>query len=351
MSLITTVVLNMRIVIILIFEIIKIKVVQMKKIFNLFFMVFFGIASTLSVHAKPKEYTFLSPPDPNAISLMVLQKKAKEFFGHDVKINIQTAPGGDVAAMKAIMTKRSVDYALFNVMGGGFFYSKGLTHLKLGGVQIWGGVAILTKKEIKPKDWKALKGKKGLSVPAVNTPPYMLSLMAMKKNGVSKKDVQIAGTGPGVAFKQMSRKSSAPDFVVMPEPLISIALFKQQKEKWEQHYHLFADSVREVSSSGVPLGSFWIVKGSKDTPAVIDAFAKAVDYTNNPKNRKEVIKIASEGFSKTFKLKVPEKVFADMFSRDLYKAKFKEGRSVEKQIRKMWKNRNINPDSGIFYSK
>ena len=311
--------------------------------------------SATTTEPKPDiagEYLILTPPDPNSIALFVLRAKAAEFLPEGVSIKIKSAPGGDVAAMKAMMVKGDVDYALFNATAGGKFYSQGITNIKMAGTHIWGGVGILSKVEIAPGDWQALKGKNGFATPGIKTPPHMLSSMAMKKNGVNPKvDVMVAGTGPSVAFKQMARKASAPDFVMLPEPLLSIALFKQKKQEWEQKYHLFANSVTEVNGFGVPLGSFWIVNQTPATNAIINGFEKAINYVNDPANRDEVAGIVSKGFGEQFGMKLPPKLFAGMLDRGMLNMQFRDSVTVKKQVRGMWKKAGFKVDDGIFYSR
>jgi len=311
--------------------------------------------ATATADAKPAiagEYTVMTPPDPNSIALFVLQNKAAEFLPEGVSIKIKSAPGGDVAAMKAMMVKGEVDYALFNATAGGKFYSQGITNIKMAGTHVWGGVGILSKVEIAPGDWQALKGTSGFATPAIKTPPHMLSSMAMMKNGVNPKtDIMVAGAGPGVAFKQMARKASAPDFIMLPEPLLSIALFKQNKQEWEQKYHLFANSVAQINGFGVPLGSFWVVNDTPATNAIIYGYEKAINYVNDPANREEVGAIVAKGFATEFGMKLPPKLFIDMLNRDMLKLKFRDAVTVKGAVRGMWKKAGFKVDDGIFYSR
>ncbi|MEA1914331.1 MAG: hypothetical protein U9N30_03350 [Campylobacterota bacterium] len=298
-----------------------------------------------------QNFKVLTPPDPNSIPLLVLEAKQQEFLGTDT-LSIAKAPSGDISAMKAIMNDKKVDVALFNFIAGGKFYAQGINHIKLAGVHVWGGVAILSKKQIQPNDWAALKGTKGLSLPAIKTPPHMFAMSAMQKNGLNiKKDIKVAGMGPAVAFNTMSRKNRAPSFVLAPEPLISIVLFKQEKENWEQKYHLFADSSVAITGKqgASPLGAFWIVDDTKKMDNLIKGFDQAINYINNPQNHKEVAQIIAKGFKKHFGQKVPAKVFESTLTRGVLKLQFKDSRTVAVQLQEFWNKKGINVDANIFY--
>ncbi len=311
-------------------------------------------ASFLASSLMAQTFKVLTPPDPNSIPLLVLEAKQKLFLGKDT-LKVAKAPSGDISAMKAIMNDKKVDVALFNFIAGGKFYSQGIDHLRLAGVHVWGGVGILSKKEIKPNDWKALKKTRGFALPAIKTPPHMFAMAAMKKNGLNpKRDVKIAGMGPAVAFNTMSMKNRAPSFVLAPEPLLSIVLFKQEKENWEQKYHIFADSAKAITgkSGATPLGAFWIIDDkTKNINNLIDGFNKAIQYINNPANKKEVAQIIAKGFKKHFGQKVPPKVFENTLDRGILKLQFKDAKTVKKQVMKFWSSKGIKVDENIFYKK
>ncbi len=313
---------------------------------------FLTISATLLASSLLAEnFKVLTPPDPNSIPLLVLEAKQKEFLGTDT-LQIAKAPSGDISAMKAIMNDKKVDVALFNFIAGGKFYSQGIDHLRLAGVHVWGGVGILSKTQIKPSDWKALKGTRGLSLPAIKTPPHMFAMVAMKKNGLNpKKDVKVAGMGPAVAFNTMSMKNRAPSFVLAPEPLLSIVLFKQEKENWEQKYHIFADSAKAITgkAGATPLGAFWIIDDRKDMRNLIKGFSDAIKYINNPVNKREVAKIVAKGFKKHFGQKVPAKVFENVLDRGILKLDFKNSVKVKKQVTRFWNKKGIKVDENIFY--
>ncbi len=310
-------------------------------------------ATLLASSLLAENFKVLTPPDPNSIPLLVLEAKQKEFLGTDT-MTIAKAPSGDISAMKAIMNDKKVDVALFNFIAGGKFYSQGIDHLRLAGVHVWGGVGILSKTQIKPNDWNALKNTKGLSLPAIKTPPYMFGLSAMKKNGLNpKRDVKVAGMGPAVAFNTMSMKNRAPSFVLAPEPLLSIVLFKQDKENWEQKYHIFADSAKAMTgkAGATPLGAFWIVDDKKNMDNLIYGFEKAISFINNPANKKEVSQIVAKGFKKHFGQKVPAKVFENVLDRGILKLNFKDAKFVKGKVMKFWKKKGIKVDDKIFYNR
>lgn len=309
-----------------------------------------GVA-LLTTATMAESFKVLTPPDPNSIPLLVLEAKQKEFLGTDELI-VAKAPSGDISAMKAIMNGKKADVALFNFIAGGKFYSQGIKHLRLAGVHVWGGVGILSKDSIKKNDWSALKGTKGLAIPAIKTPPHMFGVSAMQKNGLNpKKDIKVAGMGPAVAFNTMSMAERAPSFVFAPEPLLSIILFKQQKDNWEQKYHLFADSSVAITgkSGSMPLGAFWIVNDNKNVDNLISGFEKSIAFINDPKNKKEVAKIVALGFNKYFAQKVPQKVFEDVLDAGVLKLDFRDSKTVKQQVTKFWDKKDIKVDENIFY--
>jgi ABC-type nitrate/sulfonate/bicarbonate transport system substrate-binding protein len=316
-------------------------------IFSIFIVLYFVSLS------YAREIRVLTPPDPNSIPLMVLEEKTDAFLPKDTTLKIVVAPAGDVSAMKAIMAQKKADIGLFNFLAGGKFYSQGIKNIRLAGVHVWGGIAILSKRSIKAGDWKALNGKTAIAVPAVKTPPYVFAMMAAKKNGADPKSLKVVGMGPAIAMNKMRMKAGSPDFVMVPEPLLSIMLHKQEKENWEQKYHLFADTARAVSPSGVPLGAFWIIDG-ENAPAydeIIYGFEKAIDFVNDPANSKEVAEITSRGFKTHFNMVVPPSAFEQMVNRGNLKLKFRESSQITEVLKVYWRQKKTALDDQIFYER
>ncbi|MGM0623459.1 MAG: hypothetical protein ACQESH_05490 [Campylobacterota bacterium] len=311
-----------------------------------------SLATALFATAAVAEtFKVLTPPDPNSIPILVLEAKQKEFLQKDT-LQIAKAPSGDISAMKAMMNDKKADVALFNFLAGGKFYSEGISHLRLAGVHVWGGVGILSKNSIAPNDWNALKNTHGLSIPAIKTPPHMFGSEAMVQNRLHpQKDIKVAGMGPAVAFNTMSRKNRAPAFVFVPEPLLSIILYKQQQENWEQKYHLFADSSVGITGKkgALPLGGFWIIDDTKDSDALIKGFQKAIEYINDPSNQKEVAQIVAKGFKKHFGQNVPPQVFENVLNREVLQLSFKNDTHTQKTVTKAWSDKGIIVDENIFY--
>ncbi len=303
--------------------------------------------------ASAREIKVMTPPDPNSIPLMVLEAKSQEFLPAGDTIKLVIAPAGDVSAMKAIMVQKKADIGLFNFLAGGKFYSQGITNLRLAGIQVWGGIAILSKDNITPGDWSAMSGKTAISIPAIKTPPYLFAMQAAKKHGVDPKSIKVVGMGPAIAMNKMRLKKEAPDFVMVPEPLLSILLMKQEKENWEQKYHLFSDPAQDLSSRGIPLGAFWIIDGDNAVSydEVIYGFEQAIDFVNNPANAMEVAEISSQGFKKYFGMSVPAEAFSAMLQNGLLKLDFREAQQVAGTLKRFWKQRKTEVDPHIFYTR
>lgn len=322
----------------------------MKQTFSALIVLTLALFSGL---ASAREIKVMTPPDPNSIPLMVLEAKSQEFLPSGMIIKPVVAPAGDVSAMKAIMAQKKADIGLFNFLAGGKFYSQGITNLRLAGVQVWGGIAILSKKNITPGDWSSMSGKTAITIPAVKTPPYVFAMQAAKKHGVDPKSLKVVGMGPAIAMNKMRLKKGAPDFVMVPEPLLSILLMKQEKENWEQKYHLFSDPAQDLSSRGIPLGAFWIIDGDNAAAydEVIYGFEKAIDFVNNPANAMAVAEISSRGFKKHFGMSVPAEAFSAMLSKGLLKLDFREAQQVSGALKKIWKQRKTEVDPHIFYTR
>ncbi|PIE16923.1 MAG: hypothetical protein CSA68_00300 [Rhodobacterales bacterium] len=299
--------------------------------------------------AFAKDVVFMARPNGQTLPLFVLQAKAAEFLPEGMNVVLKPVPRTKEAVVKALKTKE-VDYAnVFHAMGA-TLHEKGMTHLKLAGVHVWGGMGILSKDSIKPGDWQALKGATMLVAPGIKTPPHKISMMALMINGINPKaDLMIAGATPHQAFDQMASADNAPDFVVMPEPQLSHGLIKMKKQGWKTQYHLFADSGKAVTDFGVPLGSLWIVGDQPDAKAVVAAFDKAVDYTFDPANREEVAKIIAKGFNETFDKSAPVKVFSDALGRGLLKMNYKSAAGIEAALRIFWGNAGINPSRDVIW--
>jgi NitT/TauT family transport system substrate-binding protein len=310
------------------------------------------VALTLFVSsgsALAGEVSFMCFPNAQSVPLMVLRAKAAEFLPAGTSIVLKHPEHKPQAIAKFLKTKQ-VDFASINHGLGAKLYSKGLKHIKLAGVHVWGGVGILSKIQIKPGDWAALKGKTGLAVPGLMATPAKLSMMAMKLHGLKpKQDLTLTGSNPHGAFSLMKEEFTAPDFVILPEPQLSHGLLAMKKQNWEQKYHLFADSVKSVTAFGMPIGSLWVVNESKDTAAIVRGFERAVAYTMNPEHRSEVAKIVAAGWKEVFSKRPPAAVFEAALKRGLLKMRFKHAPAIERKMRMVWEQMGVRPDSGIFY--
>lgn len=311
-----------------------------------------AVALSLCVFGGPVlagDVGFMCFPNAQSVPLMVLRAKAAEFLPAGTNIVIKH-PKHSPQAIATFLKTKQVDFASINSGLGAKLYSKGLKHLKLAGVHIWGGVGILSKTHIKPGDWEALKGTTGLAVPGLGATPAKLSMMALKLHGLKlKQDLTITGSNPHNAFSLMREEFTAPDFVIIPEPQLSHGLLAMKKQNWEQKYHLFADAVKSVTAFGVPIGSLWVVNENKDTMAIVRGFERAVAYTMDPKNRSEVVKIVAAGWKEVFSKRPPAAVFEAALKRGLLNMRFKHAPAIERKMMMVWEKMGVRPDSGVFY--
>ncbi len=309
----------------------------------------FGLAGLPAGQALANDISFMVFPNVQAVPLMVLQAKVDTFLPEGSKV-VLTHPEHNPKAIKQFLAGKKSDFVSFNMNMGVKLYQGGLKNLKLAGVHVWGGVGILSKAEIKPGDWSALKGKKGLIVPGKKSPPGMVSMKAMKLNGINPgMDLEIGEANPHKSFQQMMKKEAAPDFVVIPEPQLSHGLVNMKKMGWEQKYHVFADSARSISAFGLPMGSLWAVRDVDDAASILKGFERAVAYTMNPANRAEVAKIVSEGFKREFGKKPGPDVFEAMLGRGIVKMRFKDAAAISTKLNMVWAMNGFFPDSEIFY--
>lgn len=298
--------------------------------------------------AMADDVSFMVFPNIQAVPLLVLKAKAGEFLPEGSNVVIKH-PKHSPKAIKQFLAEKKVDFASINVNMGAQFYQTGLKHMKLAGVHVWSGIGILSKAEIKPGDWEALKGGTGLAVPGIKSNPYQISMKAMKLNGINPMmDVTVMAANPHDAFDQMSNKDGAPDFVVMPEPQLSHGLIHMREQEWEQQYHLFADSTRSISAFGLPMGSLWKVSDIGDTQPILKGFERAVAYTMDPKNRAEVAKIISDGFKEVFGKQPGPEVFEAMLSRGVTKMRYKDAAAIDTKLNMVWASASLFPDQAIF---
>lgn len=299
--------------------------------------------------ALAKDVSFMCFPNAQSLPLFVLQAKAAEFLPQGTRITI-AHPQHNPKAIAAFLQQKQVNFASMNHALGAKLHAKGMSHLKLAGVHVWGGVGILSKIQIKPGDWAALKGREGLAVPGLMSPSHKMSMMAMKVNGIKpKQDIIMAGTSPRNAFQQMKSKATAPDFITIPEPQLSHGLLVMEQQNWEQKYHLFADSITSITDFGIPIGSLWLVNETPDTAMILNGFERAVAYTMDPANRAEVAQIIAAGFKTTFGKDAPPKVFENALKRGLLKMRFKDAAAIERKLRMVWNNMGLAPGGDVLY--
>ncbi|MBW2187955.1 MAG: hypothetical protein JRG71_16790, partial [Deltaproteobacteria bacterium] len=295
----------------------------------------------------------ISPPDPNAVVLLVLEAKQEQFLPHGTTVEIVAAPAGGPQAMKKIITEKQVDIGLFNFMSGGEFYSQGITNLRLAGVHVWGGIAILSKNTIAANDWAAMATTTAaaIAIPALDTPAHRFALQAATQRNIDISTMTTMGLSPAAAIKKITQPHNGVDFIFLPEPWLSI--FLQQQQNGEQHYHLFADTAKALSPKGVPLGALWIIDGEncEQYDDFIYAFEQAIDYIYNPVHAAEVANILQRGFKQHFAIDVPETTFSAMINRQILKLNFREATQVAPLLTKLWHKNNFATDPHIFYQR
>jgi len=131
---------------------------------------------------KSVTFTVSTPPDPNFIPIAVLAAKADEWIP-GITVEMVTAPAGDPSAMRALAQNRAVDFSLFNLQAGSKFYATGISHMRLMGSHVWKGVYLLAQESI--MDVSELNGETLFAVPAIKTPPHIISEKALNLAGVT----------------------------------------------------------------------------------------------------------------------------------------------------------------------
>jgi ABC-type nitrate/sulfonate/bicarbonate transport system substrate-binding protein len=293
-----------------------------------------------------------TPPDPNLIPLAVLRAKAEEWMP-GVEVEIVTAPAGDPGAMRAMIQKKSVDFALFNSIGGSKFYSAGLDNLRMMGVHVWKGVYLLAREDI--RDLDELNGKTLASVPAVQTPPHQVSMKALRKNGVEAEFVP-GGSGPSL-MALLSRPDKAPAGFVAPEPMVSIILARQEKDNWPVKYRVFLDPQKELNpdSSEIPLGALWLLKPElvsekgEAVRAFVEGFDRAAEYVNDPRHQEEVAGFVSEVMGEIFGQNIGPQVYMQMLSSGRLGLDFRGAEVIEEEVSRAFKKLyDFEVDPGMF---
>ncbi|MBN2861104.1 MAG: ABC transporter substrate-binding protein, partial [Sphaerochaetaceae bacterium] len=262
-------------------------------------------------------FTVSTPPDPNFIPAAILAAKADQWM-EGIEVELVTAPAGDPSAMRALAQNRSVDFALFNLQAGSKFYTTGISHIRLVGSHVWKGVYLLARDSV--TDLSELNGETLLAVPAIKTPPHIMSEKALRLSGVSAEFIP-AGSGPSL-FALLSQKNRAPKAFTAPEPLVSIILARQEKDNWPVRYRVFMDPQRilDPAEGKVPTGSLWLIN-----PGVLDSnpqavedfvsgFERANSYAVDPANAEEVAQIVSETLAEIYGQSAGRQVYLDMLN-------------------------------------
>jgi len=312
----------------------------------------FAIGAVLTMSAPvafAQDVRLAVRPNLSSLPFMVLAAKAAEFL--PAGMNVVMHPVPKKPDFMAAMKNSEVDYAtLFNVAGAKLHSEGGMSHLQLAGIIAWGGPAILSRSDIAPGDWAAMKGGSMLVTPGIKTPPHKISAAAMMVNGVNpRQDVMMAPISVHDAFTQMASADNAPDFVIMAEPHLSMALLKMAKQGWPTQYHIFANSTRSVTPFGIALAGLWIVGEQENDKAFVAGYEKAVAYLMDPANRKEVAAIISAAFSEHFGKTPPPAVFSNMLERGVAHFDYKSASALHSRLRGQWAAAGLDPSRDIIW--
>jgi ABC-type nitrate/sulfonate/bicarbonate transport system substrate-binding protein len=302
---------------------------------------------------KSVTFTVSTPPDPNFIPIAVLAAKADEWIP-GITVKMVTAPAGDPSAMRALAQNRAVDFSLFNLHAGSKFYATGMSHMRLIGSHVWKGVYLLAQESV--MDVSELNGETLFAVPAIMTPPHIISEKALNLGGVTAEFLP-AGSGPSL-FALLSQPDKAPKAFAAPEPMVSIILSRQQKENWPITYRVLMDPQRVLDpvSGEVPTGSLWLLNpGILDSEpdaveAFIDGFDRANSYAVDPLNSDEVAAIVAKALAEVYDQSANTQVYVDMLKSGRLGLNFRRAEEIRDivlaNLRSLY---DMEVDEGMFY--
>ncbi|MDP8305621.1 MAG: hypothetical protein RAO75_03785 [Candidatus Chlorobium antarcticum] len=314
----------------------------------------FGSAHAAEGSGSNKQTVFkvIAPPDPNFIPVAVLREKVSE-LAPGIAVEIVTAPSGDPSAMRAMLYSRAADFALFSTLGGSRFYGAGLDNIALVGVHVWKGVWLVGQKGLKGPE--ALNGKRVLAVPAIKTPPHMVIEKSLNDKGI-RPDFVSGGAGP-VLMAQLSNPAKAPLAFVAPEPMVSILLARQLKEKWPVQYAVMPlwGTVAGFGAGETALGALWAVDPQRlaanpgASQAFVAGFRDAVAFVNDPANHDEVSKIVARTMREIYGQAAPASVYRSMLASGRLKLDFRPTAAVRARVvRDLNDTYGFRVDEGIF---
>lgn len=273
------------------------------KLSHLFRTALAGLLLALASMAHADTIRLSLPPDPNALPVFVLMEMQGTFLPQD-RLELAANPAGDPSAMRAMIQARSMDFALFNLVGGTRFIQGGLKGIHLVGPWVWRGIYLLTPQST--ADVQALNGKTVLVSPGLSTPPQIVTQKALQRKGV---DVKFISGGSGaVLLNQLAQPGRAPAAVAAAEPLVSLILYQQQAQGWAQQWKVALDPADALGGT-VPLGALWQVH--EQVPAatrerLVKGLERAAVWTQDPKNFAEAARIGARGYQNTFRMPIPE---------------------------------------------
>jgi len=292
-----------------------------------------------------RTYTMLTPPDPNAIPLLLLDLYQEEMLGEGVKIEVKVAPAGDPAAMSAMIAGKEADFALFNALGGAKQFQNGARDLRMLGVHIWKGVYLLAREG--SDSWESFDGVQGLAVPGVGTTPHVMAQKALGRYGA---EPRFAGMGPGLAlWTALGSDQNEIEIIAAAEPAVTMLLMRQEAENWPVKYQVFSDLAKELSpdTGEVPLGALFLIDqglaleevGSRDIEVIIKGIEAAIAFMNDPESMDQIKADLPGQWQNVFSQELPPQLFVTLIQSGRIGAEFKPAQEIKDSAMKFWRDK------------
>jgi len=177
-----------------------------------------------STEEEPLTVTVGIPLGAPAVSMAKLMKEQPD-FGENVEVIYETIPAPDQLAAKVI--NNEVDMVILPTNLAAKLYNKGVEY-KLASANVWGLLYVVSTEDI--DSWDDLEGKEITSFGMGLTPDIIFQYLLSKNIETAEDSVTInyVNAGSEVAPLIISGKSS---IAVLPEPLITVAMAKNDKIK------------------------------------------------------------------------------------------------------------------------
>jgi len=279
--------------------------------------------------ANADEITLSMPPDPNALPVFVLQEKMSEWMPGD-SLRLVANPAGDPSAMRAMMQRKVMDFALFNLVGGIRFIKGGMNDLGLVSPWVWRGIYVLRPAGEAGSAWPDQP--KVLVAPGLSTPPHVVTQQAFARLGVQANF--LSGGSGAVLMSQLAAVERAPDAVAAPEPLISTILTVQEREQWPQRWEVGLDPT-VVLGGDIPLGALWQTHAGVDTEVrarLVRGLQQAAAWSQDPMHRDEAARIAAKGFQELFRQPIPEAALQAMLANGRVRWRMEPGVETNRRV-------------------